>query len=211
MAGQQHRRSQGPDTRQDASGPLRVHTGKRFVQQKQRAPAGQAPGQRQPPAHAAGELGRIPRLLPRQLHQFQPAAGLPPPGLRQHIGDVLPHRAPGQQPVLLKEQAHRSGEGRRPGLRLLQPRQYPQQGGLAAAGGSGQGGDPLLRHCQGKSVQNGLLCKTDGNIRHRYHTRASFPHRRNRKPRAYSSTKLRAMTAAVQAKRAGVSRVILAR
>ena len=113
---------------------------------------------------AAGEgAGVGPRLL-RQPDQGRPAPRLPPAGPGEQVGDGLLHRPPGQQAVLLKQEGGAWGNRHHPGRPPLEARQHPQQGGLAAAGGAGQGGDPRLRQHQGEVVQHPLFPITDRNM-----------------------------------------------
>ena len=164
MAREEHRHAQGAHPFQNTGRPGGVHAGEGLVQQVEPAAAGQGAGQGQPPPHAAGEgAGVGPRLL-LQLDQGQPAPRLPPARPGEHVGDVLLHRPPGQQAVLLKQEGGAGGNRHHPGRPPLEARQHPQQGGLAAAGGAGQGGDPRLRQHQGEVVQHPLFPITDRNM-----------------------------------------------
>ena len=147
-------------------------------------------------------------LFPFQLCQPQPAGDLHPPGAGEHVGKVLLHGTPGEEAVLLKEQGSGAeGQAGDPaGDGVLQPGQNPQQGGLAAAGGAGQGGDPRLRQGEGEAVQHPLLSKGDGDLLQTDHGDHLLFIRFSRAESSFSRARDRRRTTSVQANREGVSR-----
>ena len=87
---------------------LRVEGGERFVHQQHIRVVGQRAGNRYALAHAAGQLVRVARGEAIEAHQLQVFAGsFQPPGLGhpadlQAHGNVVEHRAPGQQCIALE-------------------------------------------------------------------------------------------------------------
>ena len=138
MAGQEDRGVQGTEGVHQAADPGGVHPGEGLVQQIELSAQGQGPDQGQAAAHSAGQGVGKAALLAGELGQGQPPGDLRPAGLGEHIHQVLLHRAPGEQAVLLKEKGSLTGrrglDPAAPGA--LQSGQTAQQGGLAAAGGS---------------------------------------------------------------------------
>ena len=163
MTGQQDRQAQCPHPVHDTPGPLPVHPGKGLIQQIEPGGEGQAPGQSQPSAHAAGQGGGIDGCFAAQLHQLQQLGHVLPAILGQYVSEVLSHRPPGEKAVFLKQDSDLPGTdaGDRAALGPLQTGQHPQQGGLAAAGGTPQGGDAGVGEGEGKAVQHRFLSKGD--------------------------------------------------
>ena len=145
---------------------LLVQRGQRLVQQQKLGLTRQRPGQRHPLALTARNLVRLARGERRQLHQIE--HGAHPLGARrcghpfvlQPIAHVPFHRHVRKQRVALKHHVHRAIPGRHPthvlpvdedapAGRSLEPRQHPQQGGLAAARPAQQAEDFTLGDGQG--------------------------------------------------------------
>src|SRR5262249_4337380 len=131
---------------------LGVERAERLIKEKDAWLTRQGPGERDALALAAGKLARVARTESRQLDQFQqvidPPADLLPGGTRSalhHIDpecDVLRRRHVTEQGILLEHEADASrgrlvlsdvalAEPYLASLRKLEPREDPEQGGLA--------------------------------------------------------------------------------
>ena len=148
MADQQNRRGEGFQPVQDAQSPREIHSGEGFVQQVKTGRESQTAGQSQPPSHTAGEGGGAGGFLPRQLSQGQQGGDSVPLPFGQDISEMLFHRTPREQAVLLEEKGGLLGGNASyfTALGLRQSRQYPQEGGLSAPGRPTEGGDAAFRN-----------------------------------------------------------------
>ena len=135
---------------------LEVQRAERLVEQQHLRLVDDGPGQRDPLALAAGQLGRLAAAEPGQPDHLQRPDGLLPP-LRlghpahpQPVLDVLRHRHVREQRVVLEDGVDVPGVRRHlrnvaaaeldpPGVRPLEPGDQPEQRGLARSGGPEQG------------------------------------------------------------------------
>ncbi len=151
----------------------RVELAERLVEHQDLRIVDQRARQRHPLRHAAGELVRIGIAERGQADQLDDRIDPVPLRLQDALRlqperDIVPDRAPGKQRRILEhDDARRMRTGdagivfpQRPGARLLQPRDQPQQGRLAAAGRTEQrdelaGRDreaDIVEHRQGRTV-----------------------------------------------------------
>ena len=137
---------------------LRVERAERLVEQQHRRLHRERPGQRHALALAARELRGHPVAELREVHEVEQLGDplvdlvLRPLADLEAEGDVLGHRHVLEDRVVLEDEAHvalarrqvrglPALDGHGAGVGLVEPRDDPQQGRLAAAGRAEQGGE----------------------------------------------------------------------
>ena len=143
-----------------------VEGGEGLVEEQEPGAGGQGPGDGGAHAHAAGELGREGVGEVGEAHQLEELAhpsGVRGPAQLQGQSDVAVHRAPGQQGRVLEDepQVHLAAPGPRPpavdgelpARGFVEAGHQPQEGGLAAARGSDDGGEPPAPDIQIEAAQ----------------------------------------------------------
>jgi len=147
----------------------RVERPERLIEQQHLPVEQERPQERQPLAHATGELHRPGVLEAGQAETGEQRRGPLPGRGRRCAGDLgtqhgVAHRPPPrQQQISLRLVAGqsrpadggRAADARRPGARHQEPGQHPQHGGLAAAAGPDQADELPRRDGQVDAVQRG--------------------------------------------------------
>jgi len=172
---------------------LLVQRRQRLVEQQELGLARERPGQRHPLALAARDLVGPARGKRGELHEFEHpghprlAFGPPHPLVAQPVADVGRHRHVRKQRVGLEHHVHRPVPGRHAGhvlavdenpppRGLLEAREHPQQGGLAAARAAEEREDLAAPDLEADVADRLDLAEAPGH--------ALDPHHRRRYPRA---------------------------
>jgi hypothetical protein len=164
---------------------LGVERTERLIEQQDFRIACQRPGERDPLALAARQLRRIAITKPRQLYEFEQFGdargdlGLFRALLRrQHVepeGDILGHRHVAEQGILLEHEAdaaplHRqvgnifSAEADMPPIGMFEPRDDPQQGGLARTRWAQQRHELAFGQIDADPFERGEIAEAAGDV-----------------------------------------------
>ena len=170
---------------------LEVEGAERLVEEEDRRPVDQGPGEGDPLRLAAGDLGRLARLKAGQLDELEHLghAALDLGALdalpAQPERDVLEDRQVREQGVVLEDRVHVPLERRKPrhvlaleldqaAGRLLEPADHPERGRLAAAGRAEEAEELAVTDLEVDLVDRHLVAEllddideTDVDLRHR--------------------------------------------
>ena len=151
---------------------LQVERAQRLVEQQDLGAVDEGARQRHPLLLPTGQLGGTALLVAAQLDELEHVVDLAPDfadaAATQAERHVLEDVEVREQRVALEDRVHRALVGAQPAdvpprdrdgarRRLLEPRDHPQRGGLAAAGGSQKGEEAPLLHEQVQGVHSGEL------------------------------------------------------